>query len=90
MLGAAGVDLDVARGEVCVLMGLSGSGKSTVLRAVNGLADVARGRVEIGHDGAAVDVVKAPPAVLREIRRKRVAMVFQQFGLLPWRTVAEN
>lgn len=90
VVGAAGVDLDVRRGEVCVLMGLSGSGKSTVLRAVNGLADVARGRVEIGHNGAAVDVVRARPDVLRELRRKRVAMVFQQFALLPWRSVAEN
>jgi glycine betaine/proline transport system ATP-binding protein len=90
VVGAAGVDLDVRRGEVCVLMGLSGSGKSTVLRAVNGLADVARGRVEIGHNGAAVDVVSARPDVLRELRRKRVAMVFQQFALLPWRSVAEN
>jgi glycine betaine/proline transport system ATP-binding protein len=90
VVGAAGVDLDVRAGEVCVLMGLSGSGKSTVLRAVNGLADVARGRVEIAHDGKMVDVVQAASAVLRDIRRRRVAMVFQQFGLLPWRTVAEN
>lgn len=90
VVGAAGVDLEVRRGEVCVLMGLSGSGKSTVLRAVNGLADVARGRVEIGHDGAMVDVVGAAPGLLRDLRRRRVAMVFQQFGLLPWRSVAEN
>lgn len=90
VVGAAGVDLDVRRGEICVLMGLSGSGKSTVLRAVNGLAEVARGRVEIGHDDAVVDVVRAAPKLLREIRRRRVAMVFQQFGLLPWRSVAEN
>jgi glycine betaine/proline transport system ATP-binding protein len=90
VIGAAGVDLDVAPGEVCVLMGLSGSGKSTVLRAVNGLAEVARGRVEIAHGGESVEVGRATPAMLRQIRRRRVAMVFQQFGLLPWRSVAEN
>src|SRR5271170_3936613 len=57
VLGAAGVDLAVEPGEICVLMGLSGSGKSTILRAVNGLNKVARGRVLVRHGQGAIDVV---------------------------------
>ncbi|BCP54781.1 choline ABC transporter ATP-binding protein [Kaistia sp. 32K] len=90
VLGAAGVELTVERGEICVLMGLSGSGKSTVLRAVNGLNEVARGKVLVSHDGAEVDVTHCGADVLREIRMRTVSMVFQQFGLFPWRTVREN
>ncbi|MBV1704413.1 MAG: ATP-binding cassette domain-containing protein, partial [Hyphomicrobiales bacterium] len=56
VLGAAGVNLSVEAGEICVLMGLSGSGKSTILRAVNGLNPVSRGRVLVEHGGDAVDV----------------------------------
>src|SRR3569833_3025602 len=56
VLGAAGVNLSVEPGEICVLMGLSGSGKSTILRAVNGLNKVARGRVLVEDSGAQVDV----------------------------------
>ncbi len=82
--------LSVRRGETLVLMGLSGSGKSTLLRAVNGLNPVCRGMVRV-HDGEkAVDVTGAGPDVLRRLRLHQVAMVFQQFGLLPWRTVREN
>ena len=87
VLGVHGADLVVGRGETLVLMGLSGSGKSTLLRAVNGLNPVARGRVVL--DGE-VEVSAAKGAALRRIRAERVAMVFQQFGLLPWRTVADN
>ncbi len=90
VVGAAGVDLVVKRGEICVLMGLSGSGKSTVLRAVNRLNEVSRGAVLVCHDGRNVDVTSCPDAMLREIRSRTVSMVFQQFGLLPWRTVREN
>jgi len=90
VLGAAGVDLVVAPGEICVLMGLSGSGKSTILRAVNGLNKVARGRVLVKHGDGAIDVAHCSAAELRMLRTSRVAMVFQQFALLPWRTVAEN
>lgn len=90
VLGCAGASLTVEQGEISVLMGLSGSGKSTLLRAVNGLNKVTRGEV-IVHDGDwAADVVSCPPAELRKIRRECVAMVFQQFALLPWRTVREN
>ena len=90
VLGAAGVDLAVEPGEICVLMGLSGSGKSTILRAVNGLNKVARGRLLVKHGQGAIDVAHCSSAELRMLRTSRVAMVFQQFALLPWRTVAEN
>ena len=90
VLGAAGVDLTVEPGEICVLMGLSGSGKSTILRAVNGLNKVARGRVLVKHGDGAIDVAHCSAAELRMLRTSRVAMVFQQFALLPWRTVAQN
>lgn len=90
VLGCAGASLTVEQGEISVLMGLSGSGKSTLLRAVNGLNKVTRGEVVV-HDGDwAADVVSCPTAELRKIRRECVAMVFQQFALLPWRTVREN
>jgi glycine betaine/proline transport system ATP-binding protein len=90
VLGVHDCSLTVAEGEILVLMGLSGSGKSTLLRAVNGLNPVARGCVRV-HDGTAlVDVTHASPEVLRTIRLRHVAMVFQQFGLLPWRSVREN
>jgi glycine betaine/proline transport system ATP-binding protein len=90
VLGAAGANLTVAEGEISVLMGLSGSGKSTLLRGVNGLNKVTRGAIEVFDGGKMVDVVSCDEATLRRIRQKNVAMVFQQFGLLPWRTVAEN
>ena len=90
VLGAAGANLAIERGEVCVLMGLSGSGKSTLLRAVNRLNEVSRGEVLVDHDGAPVEVSRCDPATLRAVRSRSVAMVFQQFGLLPWRTVADN
>ncbi|MGE0500187.1 MAG: choline ABC transporter ATP-binding protein [Rhizobiaceae bacterium] len=90
VLGCAGANLTVHEGEISVLMGLSGSGKSTLLRAVNGLNEVARGEV-IVHDGEwSADVVTCGEDNLRKIRRECVAMVFQQFALLPWRTVEEN
>ena len=90
VLGVHDCSLEVAAGEILVLMGLSGSGKSTLLRAVNGLNPVIRGQVTI-HDGDwTAEVVGASAADLLRIRRECVAMVFQQFGLLPWRTVRDN
>ena len=90
VLGVHDCSLSVAEGEILVLMGLSGSGKSTLLRAVNGLNPVCRGAVQVCDGNALVDVTHADAATLRRIRLHRVAMVFQQFGLLPWRTVREN
>jgi glycine betaine/proline transport system ATP-binding protein len=90
VLGAADVELSVEPGEICVLMGLSGSGKSTILRAVNGLNKVARGKVWVQDGERRIDVAHCSAAELRALRTRRIAMVFQQFALLPWRTVREN
>ncbi|RME15880.1 MAG: choline ABC transporter ATP-binding protein [Alphaproteobacteria bacterium] len=90
VLGVHDCSLQVMEGEILVLMGLSGSGKSTLLRAVNGLNPVARGRVRVSDGDGLIDVTGADAKTLREIRLKRVAMVFQQFGLLPWRSVRDN
>jgi glycine betaine/proline transport system ATP-binding protein len=90
VLGVAGASLSIKEGEILVLMGLSGSGKSTLLRAVNGLAPVVRGNVSVATPNGPVDPYKASPRALRDLRMHTVSMVFQQFGLLPWRTVAEN
>ena len=90
VLGCAGANLTVDEGEISVLMGLSGSGKSTLLRAVNGLNKVTRGSVVVRDGDWSCDVVSTSEANLRRVRRECVAMVFQQFALLPWRTVAEN
>jgi glycine betaine/proline transport system ATP-binding protein len=90
VLGCAGANLTVNEGEISVLMGLSGSGKSTLLRAVNRLNLVARGSVLVKDGDKMVDVVTCDAATLRRLRQHQVAMVFQQFGLLPWRTVEEN
>ncbi|WP_394886545.1 choline ABC transporter ATP-binding protein [Mesorhizobium sp. AaZ16] len=90
VLGCAGANLTVNEGEISVLMGLSGSGKSTLLRAVNLLNVPARGNVLVKDGDRMVDMATCDAATLRHIRQNRVAMVFQQFGLLPWRTVEEN
>ncbi|WP_353226550.1 amino acid ABC transporter ATP-binding protein [Novosphingobium sp.] len=78
----AGVDLDVARGQVLCLIGASGSGKSTILRCINGLERHDQGTITV--DGTVVS-----DATLPAIRR-RVAMVFQRFNLFPHRTVIDN
>ena len=90
IVGVAGANLSVAQGEISVLMGLSGSGKSTLLRAANGLNPVTRGHVLVRDGESAIDVATCDTLQMRRLRRERVAMVFQQFGLLPWRTVREN
>ena len=91
VVGVANASLAVERGEISVLMGLSGSGKSTLLRAANGLNPVTRGQVLVQDGATRVDVgANCDAATLRRVRRLRIAMVFQQFGLLPWRTVREN
>jgi glycine betaine/proline transport system ATP-binding protein len=90
VLGVHDCTLSVEPGEILVLMGLSGSGKSTLLRAVNGLNPVARGAVTVKTDKGSVNVTEASGEALRRVRRHEIAMVFQQFGLLPWRTVREN
>ncbi len=90
VLGVHDCTLSVAEGEILVLMGLSGSGKSTLLRGVNALNPVVRGEVRVLDGDRMVSVTRAEPASLRRLRATKIAMVFQQFGLLPWRTVREN
>ena len=90
IVGVKNASLDVREGEIVVLMGLSGSGKSTLLRAVNGLNRITRGEVHVWDGDKPVDVQGCSRRKLRALRRRRVAMVFQQFALLPWRTVAHN
>ncbi len=76
----------VHHGEIFVIMGLSGSGKSTIIRMLNGLLEPSDGEVEI--QGRSVTTASAKE--LREIRRRSVSMVFQHFALLPHRTVIDN
>jgi len=90
ILGVHDASLKVAEGEIVVLMGLSGSGKSTLIRAVNALNPVVRGTVRVRAGDSMVTVTGADRRVLRHIRTHRVAMVFQQFALLPWRSVCDN
>ncbi|MED5609369.1 MULTISPECIES: choline ABC transporter ATP-binding protein [Pseudomonas] len=90
VLGVEDACLDVNRGEICVMMGLSGSGKSSLLRCINGLNKVSRGKLLIEHEGQQVDIASCSPATLKTMRTKRIAMVFQKFALMPWLTVAEN
>ena len=90
IIGVANASLSVQRGQICVLMGLSGSGKSTLLRAANGITPVTRGQVLVSDDAAVIDIARCDAAALRRVRRLRIAMVFQQFALLPWRTVRDN
>jgi glycine betaine/proline transport system ATP-binding protein len=90
VIGSADVNLEIEQGEIFVLMGLSGSGKTTVLRAVNGLNKVSRGKVSIRHGNTMEDVTRPEAKKLRKLRNEAVSMVFQQFALLPWRTVRRN
>ena len=76
----------VKRGEIFVIMGLSGSGKSTIIRMLNGLLEPSSGEV-IVHGKSVTD---ASAAELRAIRRSSISMVFQHFALLPHRTVIDN
>ena len=80
------VSFDVWPGEVFVVMGLSGSGKSTLVRCLTRLIEPTAGEVLL--DGE--DIRKADAKRLRELRRRRFAMVFQHFGLLPHRKVIDN
>ena len=80
------VDFEVRRGECFVVMGLSGSGKSTLLRTLTRLIEPTGGSITIdGHD-----VRELSQRELRDLRRSKVAMVFQHFGLFPHRSVIDN
>ena len=84
-----GVSLNVAPGEVCVLLGPSGGGKSTLLRTINGLETFDEGSIQVADIELGPDAGAQREAALARIRR-RVGMVFQQFNLFPHRTVLEN
>ena len=80
------VSFEVRENEIFVIMGLSGSGKSTLVRCINGLIEPTKGKVLI--DGA--DIAQMSDAELQELRRHKLSMVFQGFGLLPHRSVLSN
>lgn len=86
VVGLCDVSFDVQAGDIYVLMGLSGSGKSTLIRLVNRLVEPTAGSITV--DGQ--DVVTMPAPELVRWRRKRAAMVFQSFALMPHRTVFDN
>ncbi len=80
------VTFDVRIGEVFVIMGLSGSGKSTLLRCLNRLIEPTRGEIIIDAER----ILEADDKRLRQLRRHKMGMVFQNFGLLPHRSVLDN
>jgi glycine betaine/proline transport system ATP-binding protein len=86
VLGIADVSLEINRGELFVIMGLSGSGKSTLVRCINRLIEPTSGNIYI--DGE--EVAHTSQKRIRDIRRTKIAMVFQTFGLFPHKTVVEN
>lgn len=85
-VGVNQADLDIKEGEIFVIMGLSGSGKSTLVRMLNRLIEPTDGSVYI--DGE--DIMQMNKESLRDVRRKKISMVFQNFGLFPHRTILEN
>lgn len=85
-VGIDRVSFAVRQGEIFVVMGLSGSGKSTILRCLNRLIEPSSGSIVI--DG--IDITKLKERELRKVRQEKTAMVFQQFALLPHRTVLHN
>jgi len=86
MIAVRDVAFDVQPGELFVVMGLSGSGKSTLVRCLTRLIEPTAGEVLLNGE----DIRQADDARLREMRRRRFAMVFQNFGLLPHRRVLDN
>ncbi|MGE6379189.1 quaternary amine ABC transporter ATP-binding protein [Peribacillus muralis] len=85
-VGVNNVNFEIYPGEIFVIMGLSGSGKSTLIRMFNRLIDPTLGEILIGGE----DIVKMNAARLREVRQKKISMVFQNFALFPHKTILEN
>lgn len=77
---------DVRRSEIFVIMGLSGSGKSTLVRCLSRLIEPTAGAIDL----EGIDLLGMPRRQLRDIRRRKIGMVFQNFGLMPYLTVLEN
>jgi glycine betaine/proline transport system ATP-binding protein len=86
VIGVNNASFEVQEGEIFVIMGLSGSGKSTVVRLLNRLIEPTYGTVEI--DGE--DITRMSAEQLRNLRARKMSMVFQRFALFPHRTVVEN
>ena len=85
-IGVHNVSFTIRRGELFVVMGLSGSGKSTLIRTINRLIEPSDGKIFIdGTEGTALNKKQG-----RELRRRRIGMVFQQFALYPHLTVLDN
>lgn len=89
-VGVRNASLKVKQGEICVLMGLSGSGKSSLLRTANGLNPVARGEVLLQTEEGVKNFQALSEEERRLVRMNTITMVFQKFALMPWLTVAEN
>lgn len=85
-VGINDVSFDVKDGEIFVIMGLSGSGKSTLVRCLNRLIEPTKGEIHIDEK----DLLKLNKEELREVRRKSMSMVFQNFALLPNRNIVNN
>jgi len=85
-VGLRDINLDVKRGEIFVIMGLSGSGKSTMIRHFNRLIDPTEGQIKVEGN----DIMKLSDKELIQFRRHKMSMVFQHFGLMPHRTVLDN
>jgi len=86
VLGLQDINVDMADGQITVIMGLSGSGKSTLIRHLNRLIEPTSGDVTVNGE----NVITYDETALRQLRREHMSMVFQKFGLLPHRTIAEN
>ncbi|MDA7424897.1 quaternary amine ABC transporter ATP-binding protein [Thalassococcus lentus] len=84
--GVKDVSIEVGRGEMLVIMGLSGSGKSTLVRCFSRLHDITGGTIEVEGQ----DIMALSEKELIDLRRNKMGMVFQSFGLLPHRTVLDN
>lgn len=90
VVGVQDVSFSLERGEIFVIMGLSGSGKSTLLRCVNRLIDPTSGRILLQTEDGEIDVTALDRSRLREVRKQRMSMVFQRFGLFPHKSVLDN
>ena len=86
IVGVNNASFEVNKGEMLVVMGLSGSGKSTLLRCISRLTDATAGKIFIDGD----DLLSMNSKELIELRRNKMGMVFQNFALLPYKTVLEN
>jgi len=86
VIGVSGVSFNVKKGEIFCVMGLSGSGKSTLVRHINRLLEPTSGQILINNE----DVMKFDAKSLQDLRNKKIGMVFQNFALMPHRSVLDN